>query len=248
MMIGMYVRVNGKSKKLRFIITAVSLMLVVAVTSAAWFFWAKKLSRTEDLTVNMPPVIYIKDDNLEQITSFRLDGLKVGEEYNAIFCVSPTVPGSVSDFFLGLIFTENFGMDINLYAVSDVTDSPGAYAEAREIGPEDNKTTCYFNYNKGSYIPCVETYGNWENTSKPTPGNLTLNNGIYKAYNNLSFSSTYPPYSDTETIKKFNDTTKYKFFILNIKWNEDWETKFENIKETDIVYIVSKGTRKANNT
>lgn len=227
------------------------LMTAVLVVSAWYVSITHRLTRTDELDIDIPPIIYIKDDNLQEITSFHLDGLKTGEEYNAVFCVSPAVPGSVNDFFLGVIYTENLGMNISLYPVSSVTEQEiaGTPSEKREITAEDgiSKTTCYFNYQKSQdgstgagtdgYTYKV-TYGNWQNEIKPGPGNL--NTGIYKAYRNLQFSETYT--GSASQIDKLNDKRQFRFFILNITWTEN--AGMDNAKETDIVYIVSKGTRK----
>lgn len=223
------------------------ILLGLAISVGAWFAFANKLTRTEELVIDMPPVIYIKDDNLEEITSFRLDGLKIGEDYNTVFCVSPAVPGSVNSFFLGLIYSENLGMNINLYPVYSVTSSAGeALHEERQIQSGSGLTSCFFNYQierrEGvDGYDCKVTYGDWENEIQPGPGHL--NNGVYKAYRDLHFAGTHTAGDDI--FEKLNDTWQYRFFILNITWPDDVETRAENAKETDIVYIVSKGTRKS---
>lgn len=129
------------NKGLRFLRRAVSLLLPAVlivlgttVTAFAWFALKNRFGRTAAAPIDLPPVIYIKDDHLQEMTSFQLDGLKVGEEYNALFCVSPTMEGIVNRFFLGVIYTENLGMEINLYPVTSVAAEPGGVNyEQREI-------------------------------------------------------------------------------------------------------------------
>ena len=140
-------------------------------------------------------------------------------------------------------------MNINLYPVSFVATTPadGLLHEERDIAlGNGTKTTCYFNFKTSpdgdendamDGYQCKVTYGNWKNEIKPGPGNL--NNGVYKAYNDLKFSETGTPSADL--IDKLNDKQRYRFFILNITWEPDSGT--ENNKETDIVYIVSKGNK-----
>lgn len=237
-----------KVAKTALCVAGVLLAAVFAVS--AWYTMMNKLTRTKEQEIDMPPIIFIKDDNLQEITSFHLDGLKIGEEYNAVFCVSPAVLGSVDNFFLGVIYTENLGMNISLYPVSSVTEAEQAGKEyvMREItAAGGGKTTCYFNFSKlqdgGSDIDGYThtvTYGDWVNETPLGPGNL--NTGVYKAYRNLRFSDTQKP--SASLIDELNDKRQYRFFILNITWTENAGT--ENAKETDIVYIVSKGTRKKN--
>lgn len=227
------------------------LLLVAVVPLVAWFNMTDRLSRTEDLHIDMPPIIYIKDDNLQEITSFHLDNLRIGEESNTVFCVSPAIVGSVDKFMLGVIYTENLGMNINLYPVSSVTaaaPTDGRLSEERFVTNESgtDSATVYFNFSKtqnsgsgniADIYQFKETYGDWKNEIKPGPGNL--NNGIYKAYNGLLFSKDTKP--ETGIIDNLNDTSRYRFFILNITWNS--EAIAENVKEADIVYIVSSGMR-----
>lgn len=242
-----------RGKKSAFLLV-VCILLTVSLTVVAWYALTGRLSRTEELGINMPPIIYIKDDNLQEVTSFNLDGLRVGEEYRTVFCVSPAVPDSVNNFFLGLIYTENLGMEISLYPVYSVTDTApqgeGALYLEREITSENGSSTaCYFNYRTEAAgddtdgYDCVKTYGNWENKVRPAPGG-NLNNGIYKAYRNIHFSEA--PAAGTGLFDKLNDRRQYRFFILHITWPEGYDIRTENVKEADIVYIVSKGTRKGN--
>lgn len=242
-----------RGKKSAFLL-AVCILLCVSLTVGAWYSFTGRLSRTDEFEINMPPIIYIKDDNLQEMTSFNLDGLRVGEEYRTVFCVSPAVPDSVNNFFLGLIYTENLGMEISLYPVHSVTDTApqgnGALYLEREITPEGGSaTSCYFNYRTAAAgddtdgYDCKTTYGNWTNETRPAPGG-TLNGGIYKAYRNIKFSENAA--EGTGLLDKLNDRRQYRFFVLHITWPEDYDTRTENVKEADIVYIVSKGTRKSN--
>lgn len=237
-------------KAYRILLTVTVILLVTALPVFAWYTMSARYSRTEDMPIDMPPIIYVKDDNLQEITTFNLDGLKIGEAYNTVFCVSPTILGSVETFFLGVIYTENLGMNISLYPVFSVTDTapaPGALYEERNItsagGAETTK--CYFNYNTEvtadpndiTYYTYKETYGNWENTVKPDAGHPNV--GVYKAYSNMKFGDVIT--EPSELIDKMNDTGRFRFFVLNITWEDDTAT--ENVKETDIVYIVTNGIR-----
>ena len=243
----------GKVFKIsRSAICAAILFVLTVLAVSAWYVTVTyRLTRTDELDIDMPPIIYIKDDNLQEITSFHLDGLKIGEPYNTVFCVSPAVPGSVNDFFLGVIYTENLGMNISLYPVSSVTEGEieDMLSVRREISSDEGagNNTFFFNYKTSQNgiseddidaYTFKETYGDWENEIKPGPGNL--NNGIYKAYRNLHFSETAT--GSGTLIDKLNDKRQYRFFILSITWNEN--NGVENAKETDIVYIVSKGSLK----
>ncbi|MGN0493923.1 MAG: hypothetical protein ACI4F7_09775 [Acutalibacteraceae bacterium] len=213
-----------------------------------------RLSLTDSLEVDMPPTIYIKDDNLQEITTFNLDGMTIGEEYNKVFCVSPAVIGSVNEFFLGVIYSENLGMKVNLYPVYSVTATEptgGGLYESSVIGG----ASYYFEYRKekqegsgniADNYTFKETYGNWTNATRPTEGQPyygNLNYGVYRAYENNLFSASTST-DASNLIDKLNDTGRYRFFILNVTWNDSINYHEANAKEADIVYIVAKGTMK----
>lgn len=240
-------RLHRPSKHIRIAVAVSAILLAVLVPVCAWYTMTKRLSLTESMEVDMPPTIYIKDDKLQEITSFNLDGMTIGEEYNKVFCVSPAVIGSVNSFFLGVIYSENLGMDINIYPVYAVTDTEptgDTLYENCDIG----NAAYYFQYRKvkqdasdniADRYEFNETYGNWENKLKPIG---KLNYGVYKAYNGNEFSEPEAT-APSEFIDKLNDTGRYRFFILNITWNENYQGE-ASAKEADIVYIVAKGTMK----
>lgn len=244
--------IENKFSRILLILSIVSLIVVTPVF--AWLTSSKKYSRTDDLIIDMPPIIYIKNDKMQNITSFNLDGLKVGEEYNTLFCVAPAKINVVDSFFLGLVYTENMGMDMKLYPVHSITENPvlGQESQMRNIklNDDENGNDFYFNYLKtqDSGVPKIDdttyshkiTYGNWENETK-NPEDISLNTGIFKSYNGLRFSKASKDAKDL-VIDKLNDTGRYRFFVLNITWNID-QTNIQNIKETDIIYIISKGIR-----
>lgn len=243
-------KLHISSKNMRVVITVLAIFLVIIIPVYAWYTSTKRYSLTGSLEVDMPPTIYIKDDNLEEITTFNLDGMTIGEEYNKVFCVSPAVIGSVSEFFLGVIYTENLGMDINIYPVYSVTDSKPAEEIKNESSVIDGKPY-YFEYrtekdgssgNIADKYTFEQTYGDWKNTIKPD--SKLLNNGIFKAYNNNLFTESTSTDSPN-LIEKLNDTSSYRFFILSVTWPENIDYNVEaNAKEADIVYIVAKGTMK----
>lgn len=232
------------------LLAGVWVLLLVAEPVYAWYSRLIRYSKTDGMEIGMPPVIYLKDDNLNEMTTFHLEGLKIGVEYDFVFCVSPAIMGSISTFFLGLIFTENMGMDINIYPVFEVTTDAGVAGAAfkqSEILDGNTTTTCYYNFYKENGKTFDDdvlngytyktTYGNWTEPNKPAAGG-SLNSGIFKSYDGLKFSEANEG-SSTTLIEKLNDTRRFRFFVLNITWSVESAT--ENIKETDIVYIVSKG-------
>lgn len=237
----------------KWIVTAmifIAASLAVTAPTFAWFSQKFRFSKTEKLEIDMPPIIYLKDDNLQEMTSFHLDGLKIGVEYNAVFCVSPAIYNSVNSFSLGLIFTQNMGMDINIYPIFSVTEEnavAGAENEKVDITRGETTTACYFNYYKQNDREFADevfngytykkTYGGWTSEKEPEPGNL--NGGVFKSYDGLKFSEKTE--SSSTLIGELNDTSRYRFFVLNITWPDG--AGIENAKEADIVYIVSKGTR-----
>lgn len=229
------------SRKITNIAITVGIIAMAAIIPVyAWFVAKSRITRTEDLVVDMPPIIYIRNSNLEEVTTFKLDGLKIGDDYNEVFCVSPALIGSVQNFFLGVIYTENLGMEINIYPVDAITNNAptgeGTKSVERKVTLSSSLSgTCYFNY-KETVSGYKKTYGGWTGTEKPTGANL--NYGVYKSYNNLKFEN--PAEESDPLMKEMNNTKRYRFFILNITWHES-DTGVDNGKEADIVYIVTKG-------
>lgn len=244
---------NTLTKPLVFTVVSIVLLLAIVGQTFAWFMAAIKYSRTEKLELTLPPTIYLKDDHLVNMTTFHLDGLKVGVEYNAVFCVAPAIHGSVDTFFLGLIYTQNIGMEINIYPVFSVTEGAAVEgAEFKQVAVTKDETTydCYYNYYKANDTvfenevfngyKYKKTYGDWTTTTKPEGG--SLNDGIYKSYDGLKFSKGENISSDL--LDELNDTSSYRFFVLNITWAED--SGIDNVKEADVVYIVAQESNKKN--
>lgn len=247
-------KINSITKPLVFLVVAIVLLLAMVGYSFAWFIANIKHSRTEKLELTLPPTIFLKDDHLKNMTTFHLDGLKVGVEYNSVFCVAPAIHGSVKTFFLGLIYTQNIGMEINLYPVFSVTEgAEEAGAEYKQVGVTQGQTTydCYYNFYKSNNTKFDNevlngytyktTYGDWHTETKPQDWNL--NSGIYKSYDGLKFSTEKN--TSPELLDELNDTSSYRFFVLNITWAED--SVIENVKEADVVYIVAQESKQTNN-
>lgn len=239
-------------KNMMVVITVLVILLAVIIPVYAWYTATKRVSLTDSLEVDMPPTIYIKDDTLQEITTFNLDGMTIGEDYNKVFCVSPAVVDTVNSFFLGVIYSENLGIDINIYPVSGVTDTEpteGTLHESSVIG----NAYYYFEYrkekdeNSGNIADIYDfkkTYGDW--VTETEPDSKLLNNGIFKSYIGNRFSASKSTDSSS-LIEKLNDTGRYRFFVLSVTWPENIDYNVDaNAKEADIVYIVAKGTMNQN--
>ena len=221
------------SQKMLLILVMAGVLMISAV---AWFALANR-SRSGDLEIEMPPIIYIKDDNLREMTSFDLDGLQINKTYNALFCVAPAYKGAVKDYDLGVIHTENIGMVIDLYPVQSITEKPKSTEyEVRTLEGQ----ACYFNY--------TTSEARWKATVKYTKNRVDnetqdqthLNRGVYKTY-----SDEFKDYTaeGTNIYTKLNDTEAYRFYVLQVTWKENI-SEAELEKETDVVYIVTQGGTK----
>lgn len=213
------------------------LVLVCALTlSAVAWFVMHKMSRTKELEVIMPPIIYIRDDKREVMESFDLDGLQINETYYALFCVAPAYKGVVEDFEVGVIYTENIGMIIDLFPVENITGAAvdGKQNQQRLL----DGTQCYFNYVEDTEVnkPNNVYYSNKKGDSDTLADNL--NRGVHKMYGGKFVK--YVPTGTNETLKDLNDTEAYRFYVLRVTWKDDI-TAAELEKETDVVYIVTKG-------
>lgn len=209
---------------------------VLMISTVAWFALANR-SRSGDLEIEMPPIIYIKDDNLREMTSFDLDGLQINKTYNALFCVAPAYEGAVKDFDLGVIYTENIGMVINLYPVQNITDKPESTEyEKRTLEGQD----CYFNYTTSDASWNATVSYTKERNPDATYQQTHLNRGVYKTY-----SDEFKDYTaeGTNIYTKLNDTEAYRFYVLQVTWKENI-SEAELEKETDVVYIVTQGGTK----
>lgn len=209
---------------------------VLMISAVAWFALANR-SRSGDLEIEMPPIIYIKDDNLREMTSFDLDGLQINKTYNALFCVAPAYEGAVKDFDLGVIYTENIGMVINLYPVQNITAA--AAGSEYEVRTLDGKA-CYFNYTTSDARWNATVKYTKDRVDNETQDQTHLNRGVYKTY-----SDEFKDYTaeGTDIYAKLNDTEAYRFYVLQVTWKENI-SEAELEKETDVVYIVTQGGTK----
>ena len=238
---------NDIKLSVRMICAAMIVLLSAATAGAsvyAWFY-VRRVARSDDMLIDLPPVIYVKDDSLGEMTSFNLDGLQINEDYTAVFCVSPVQKGVVEKFDLAVIYTENIGMVIDLYEVSNITETPEETSETdqktksvfRSVTLGTETVGCYFNY-ASSAMQAKTTYGGWESE---TPATGDLNQGVYKLYSDLKFGTATG--NKTTVYDRLNDTELYRFFVLNVTWKEDIDATAAE-KEVDVVYIVAKGTGK----
>lgn len=223
-------------------VTVLLLSLFVG-TAYAWFS-ALRIGRSDKMDVDIPPIIYIRDDSLEEMVTFHLDGLQIKKDYASVFCVAPAFLDAVDHFDLGVIYTENIGMKIDLYPVTSVTAEAGTGDSVlRVLGDGGGTADCYFHYTTADTAWTADTtYGGFGDAYRD-PSNPTgdLNRGVYKMYADQKF---YPGESTaTDLYGRLNDTTSYRFYVLCVTWQEDL-SEAELEKETDVVYIVSKGTAK----
>lgn len=240
---------NKRKKNLNILFDlALTVALIACATygAFAWFF-LRKVSETGDLEIDIPPIIYIKDDNLREMTSFELDGLQINREYASVFCVSPVFENAVSSFDLGVIYTENIGMVIDIYPVENISfaSSNGSSEIEKSLA---NGRNCYFTYSidegslenwHGNKVEKKVTYGGWENTD-PAYRQEDLTRGVYKYYTGFRFYDSETDGETDETLKEMKNTQRYVFFVLKVTWKDNLVEE-ELAKEVDIVYIVSNG-------
>ena len=220
------------SQKMLLILVMAGVLMISAV---AWFALANR-NRSGDLEIEMPPIIYIKDDNLREMTSFDLDGLQINQTYNALFCVAPAYEGAVKDFDLGVIYTETIGMVIKLYPVQNITEKPESTEyEKRTLEGQD----CYFNYDSAKSPTPDVTYTK-KRSKDETYQETHLNRGVYQIY-----KGAFEDYKATgkDILTKLNNTEAYRFYVLQVTWKENI-SEAELEKETDVVYIVTQGGTK----
>ena len=226
----------GKRKISQKILLILVMAGVLMISAVAWFALANR-SRSGDLEIEMPPIIYIKDDNLREMTSFDLDGLQINKTYNALFCVAPAYEGAVKDFDLGVIYTENIGMIIDLYPVQSITEKPTSTEyEKRTLDGQD----CYFNYTTSDASWKATVKYTKDRVDDETQDQTHLNRGVYKIY-----KGEFDEYKATGTdiLTKLNNTEAYRFYVLQVTWKENI-SEAELEKETDVVYIVTQGGTK----
>lgn len=213
------------------------LVLVCALTlSAVAWFVMHKMSRTDDMEVIMPPIIYIRDDKLEVMESFDLDGLQINETYYALFCVAPAYKGVVEDFEVGVIYTENIGMVIDLFPVESITAAPKSGMENQHRRLEND--VYYFNYEETETTVAAAYTNNRVSASDGNADPDNLNRGVHKMYEGKFEAQGDKSYSDR--LADLNDTEAYRFYVLRVTWKDNI-TAAQLEKETDVVYIVTKG-------
>ncbi len=230
-------------------IVLIVLFSVICVDVFAWFYIIRR-TRTGDMEIDIPPIIYVKNDNLDEMTSFDLDGLQINETYTTVFCVSPAFLNAVHTFELGIIYTENIGMEIDLHPVevisdmSSLKDGETGFEEITRSLYDDSvgrNVDCYFKYDTAYDWGANKkvTYNGWTDTNETNTSGM-INRGVYKLYSEMTFEETYEG-TGKDIITKMNDVRMYRFFVLRITWpNIITDENLE--KEADIVYIVTNGT------
>lgn len=232
------------------------LAAVLSCSAYAWFVGFKR-SRTEGMEVDIPPIIYINDSNLAQMTTFDLEGLQVNRGYTEVFCVAPAYADAVDHFDLGVIYTENIGMQIDIYPVSSIGEAAGD-GSLSVLRTLNDGSECYFNYKKeltpiegierAEELSYRQSYGGWAREDGESGGSLDesyladhLNRGVYKKYTGFRFAHSAQMRPSNSLIDKMNDLSAYRFFVLCVTWRDNIsEAELEG--EADIVYIVAKGT------
>lgn len=224
----------------------------IAYPTVAWFTKGNRTAHVGQIEINIPPLIYIRDDGLEEMTSFNLDGLQINTKYDFVFCVAPSKKDTVKSFSLGVFYTENIGMIINVYPVNSIsTTKPAGSSEERTVkytnktsytaGPS-GEAVYYFGYDTTDASWQTPTVGYGKDFSEdPTTEEGNLNRGIRKLYQNLVFeknSKNWKQYTSIED--EIQDKGHYVFFIMEITWDDSITVNTD--KEVDIVYLSTKGT------
>ncbi|MFR6393732.1 MAG: hypothetical protein ACLUNQ_00185 [Oscillospiraceae bacterium] len=226
----------GKRKITQKMLLILVMAGVLMISAVAWFALANR-SRSGDLEIEMPPIIYIKGRQ-----SAGDDLLRSGRPARSTRPITPCSAWlrpmrAVKDFDLGVIYTENIGMVINLYPVQNITEKPeSAEYEKRTLEGQD----CYFNYTTSDASWKATVSYTKERNPDATYQQTHLNRGVYKTY-----SDEFKDYTaeGRDIYAKLNDTEAYRFYVLQVTWKENI-SEAELEKETDVVYIVTQGGTK----
>lgn len=103
------------------------LLLLMTFSAAAWFARVEKVFHSNPLTVDNPPVIFIRNfeaDPDESVQVLTLENMKIGDTTYIPFCVVPrddTI--GAGSYRLQIAYTENMGEKIHLYKVTQISDT-----------------------------------------------------------------------------------------------------------------------------
>lgn len=243
-------RIIARFKKLRtkekvMAITALTMTLVVmvAIPTLAWFAHQKKLSTMAK--VNSPAKLSLRSGAGEDIIQFKMSGIDT--EKNSpkyfVFCVEGE---DISYYNIQLAHTTNINFTYNIYKATPSNDSSDVEYE------KEDRTKVYY---KKDSTPLQGGYIN-ESSITITDGDVTRtrkigsNNYEEPSYENNDARQNYaePLYwqTDEDHPIEANDEdydeyasdehTSRNYYVLEVSWGND----VKNDKETDLIYLTAQ--------
>ena len=246
---------NHRAQTLAVLVLLAAIIFIIGLTMT-WFVSGKSLSTVGK--IQTPAKLKIMGPNQTSIEPIEISYDETrGDVKNSdgtvsvrrAFCVKSSNDGSEDAggqaFELQVANTTNIkGLDIKVYRVTDTTASgKGDVAGLDGVGKK-------YAWTKAAEVTPFELI-NADKTDKSLAKDLEEDDPTYQKYKNVQ-QNARPLYryhrfakSDLDGYKdgKANDATN---FIIECTWNPgivtEGNTKVSNIKETDMVYLIARGT------
>lgn len=238
-------RISEKFKKLRtadkvklVIAMVMTVALMVAVPTLAWFSYQKKVATMAK--IDSPAKLSFKAGAGEDIINFKMSGIDIrdGSPQDFVFCVEGE---DISRYNLQLAHTTNINFTYQIYRAKETESTAGIqYVKSSDSEP--------IYYQKiGEAIPISAVNGTDDTFTTRKLGNTQYDKQSYEnGEDRQRFAE--PLYWQTNTAITANSESKdydelntdesafRNYFVLEVSWGSD----VTNDKETDMIYLTAE--------
>lgn len=222
-------------------INVIALFLALGLSVTAWFADNKRTVHTQKLEVEIPPILYIRNneaDTNDGLQVLNLENLIIGQTTYIVFCVVPRRNENVAEYSLQLAYTTNMNESINLYRVSSISASEQAPGSAAHYGGY------YYTFNSADPL----NVGG--DVTLPADLGQTFY-GTYQRYTEQIFTdfdegSFILPTDIKNNLDSVN-ISEASFYVLEIYWEDGINLNNIDKKETDLLYVYVKATSMTGN-
>ena len=238
-------RISEKFKKLRtadkvklVIAMVMTVTLMVAVPTLAWFSYQKKVATMAK--IDSPAKLSFKAGAGEDIINFKMSGIDIrdGSPQDFVFCVEGE---DISRYNLQLAHTTNINFTYQIYRAKETESTAGIqYVKSSDSEP--------IYYQKiGEAIPISAVNGTDDTFTTRKLGNTQYDKQSYEnGEDRQRFAE--PLYWQTNTAITANSESKdydelntdesafRNYFVLEVSWGSD----VTNDKETDMIYLTAE--------
>ncbi len=240
--IARFKKLRTKDKIMAASALVMTLAVLVAVPTMAWFAHQRKLSTMAK--INAPSKISLRSGAGEDIIQFKMSGIDTekGSPKYYVFCVDGE---DINYYNIQLAHTTNIDFDYKIYKATSSNDTSdieyekedgtktyykkdanaieGSYINQSSISFTDGETTKTRKVGSDSYVePSYESSDSRQDFAEPLYWQTDPDNPI------LANDTNYDEYSSDE--HSFRN-----YYILEVSWSD-----VKNDKETDLIYLTAQ--------